>query len=118
MIKRLTGWLILAPLSLVLIVFALANRQMVEVRFDPFSSTSPLVAPVEVPMFVVIYVVLLFGVILGGVATWFTQGRQRREKRQWRREAKKLEQEQKAQGSPQAGNAGSASGGTQLFDAS
>ena len=114
MIKRLTGWLILAPLSLLLIVFALANRQLVELRFVPFSTTSPLVAPLEVPMFVVIYVILLLGVILGGVATWFTQGRQRREKRQWRREAKKLEQEQRHQDAKSQSDSARA----QLFDAS
>ncbi len=113
MIKRITGWLVLVPLCVVLVVFTLANRQMVEVRFDPISPLNPLISPVEVPMFIVIYAMLLLGVVLGGVATWFTQGRQRREKRKWRRQAKKLEQEQR-----QDSETGSGSTKPRLFDAS
>ena len=113
MMKRITGWLVLVPLCVVLVVFTLANRQMVEVRFDPISPLNPLISPVEVPMFVVIYAMLLVGVVLGGVATWFTQGRQRREKRKWRRQAKKLEQEQR-----QDSETGSGSTRARLFDAS
>ncbi len=112
--KRITGWLVLVPLCVVLVVFTLANRQMVEVRFDPMSSASSLVSPVEVPMFVVIYAMLLVGVVLGGVATWFTQGRQRREKRKWRRQARKLEQDQLRQ----QNEAGSGPDRPQLFDVS
>lgn len=91
MTKKLVGWLVLLPLCVVLALFALANRHAVEVRFDPFSDTTPLVGPVQIPMFVVIYALLIAGVILGGIASWFAQGKQRREKRQWRKKARELE---------------------------
>ena len=42
------------------------------------------------PLFFVIYAVLLIGVLLGGVATWFAQGHHRIEKRQFRRESERL----------------------------
>lgn len=95
MTKKLVGWFVLLPLCVVLALFALANRHWVEVRFDPLSATNPLIAPVNVPMFVVIYAMLIAGVVLGGMASWFAQGKQRREKRQWRKKARELEQADK-----------------------
>lgn len=96
MVKRLVGWLFLLPLSLVLVVFALANRQMVEINFDPLNTANPLVAPIIVPQFVVIYTMLLLGVVLGGLAVWITQGRNRADRRKWRNEARRLEAEKQA----------------------
>ena len=94
MVKRILGWVVLVPLCLVLIVFALANRQLTVVNFNPFVPSAALTAPgVGMPLFLVIFGVLLVGVVLGGVATWFAQGWVRREKRQWQREADRLGRE-------------------------
>lgn len=91
MTKKLVGWFVLLPLCVVLALFALANRHSVEVRLDPFSTTNPLIGPLEIPLFLVIYALLIAGVVLGGIASWFAQGKQRKEKRQWRRKARELE---------------------------
>ncbi|VAW20537.1 hypothetical protein MNBD_ALPHA12-712 [hydrothermal vent metagenome] len=93
MFKRLVSWFILVPLSLLLVVFALANRQLVVVNFDPLPLQTPLLAAVEVPLFVVIYGVLIAGIFLGGFAAWFAQSTQRRQKRLWRRQARNLEKQ-------------------------
>ncbi len=94
MIRRIVGWVVLVPLCLVLIVFALANRQLVVVNFNPFVPSEALSTPgVGVPLFLVLFTVLLFGVILGGVATWFAQGQHRRDERSWKREAERLNRE-------------------------
>ena len=91
MANRIVGWVILVPLCLGLIVFALANRHFVAVNFNPFTSVDTSAAPgYGVPMFVVLYVVLLVGVLLGGIATWFAQGHHRRREKHWRREAHML----------------------------
>jgi uncharacterized integral membrane protein len=88
MINRIVGWVVLVPLCLGLIVFALANRHFVAVNFNPFAPVDGAVAPgYGVPMFVVLYVVLLVGVLLGGIATWFAQASHRRREKHWRREA-------------------------------
>ncbi|MCB9992682.1 MAG: LapA family protein [Hyphomicrobiaceae bacterium] len=102
--RRLIGWFLLLPLSLVLIVFALANRQTITLNFDPTSETSPLIPPVHVPLFLLIYVLLIAGILLGGVATWFTQGKQRREKRHWRKHAARLEKEAAANSNQPSGS--------------
>jgi uncharacterized integral membrane protein len=90
MIKRIVGWIVLVPLCAVLVIFALANRHAVPVRFDPISADSPFLPGAEVPLFVVIYCMLLAGIVLGGFAMWFAQGRNRRERRQFKREAERL----------------------------
>jgi uncharacterized integral membrane protein len=92
MIRRIVGWVILVPLCLVLIVFALANTQPVQLYFNPFASHEPS-AGSGVPMFLVLFTVLLFGVVLGGVATWFAQAPHRRDERAYRREAERLNRE-------------------------
>lgn len=102
MTKKLVGWFVLLPLCVVLAIFALANRHSVEVRFDPFPGANPLISPVEIPMFVMIYAVLIAGVVLGGIASWFSQGKQRREKRQWRKKARDLEAVRTRSSSPPA----------------
>ncbi|WP_395822272.1 lipopolysaccharide assembly protein LapA domain-containing protein, partial [Devosia sp.] len=50
-------------------------------------------ARVGVPMFLVIFLILLVGVVLGGVATWFAQSQHRRDERHWRRETERLHRE-------------------------
>jgi uncharacterized integral membrane protein len=94
MIKRIVGWFVLVPLCAVLIIFALANRQLVVVNFNPFVSPQELAEPgFGVPLFLVIFAVLLAGVLLGGVATWFTQRPHRRDERTYRRENERLYRE-------------------------
>jgi uncharacterized integral membrane protein len=94
MVNKIVGWVILVPLCLGLIVIALANRHFVGVNFNPFTTIDAAPAPgYGVPMFVVLYVVLLVGVLLGGIATWFAQGHHRRREKHWRREAHMLNTE-------------------------
>jgi uncharacterized integral membrane protein len=101
MAKRLIGWFVLVPLCAVLVVFALANRQLVTVNFDPISTVNPLVPSLDVPLFAVIYVMLVLGMLLGGIAVWTTQGHHRRDKRAFRRENQRLSAElEKARKSP------------------
>jgi hypothetical protein len=50
--KFLTG-LVLLPLGVIFVVFAVANRHFVTVSFDPFNSRDPSVA-FTLPLFVVI----------------------------------------------------------------
>ncbi|MEA2868297.1 MAG: hypothetical protein QOE39_3012 [Bradyrhizobium sp.] len=82
--KFLTA-LVLIPLGLIFVVFAVANRHFVTVSFDPFNSSDPSVA-VRLPLFVVIILVAIAGVLVGGCATWLRQ-------RHWRRAARQHEAE-------------------------
>ena len=79
--------LVVIPLGIIFIIFAVANRHLVTVSFDPFNSTTPTVA-VTLPLFVVIIAVAILGVAAGGMATWFRQRRWRRAARQHEADAR------------------------------
>jgi uncharacterized integral membrane protein len=89
--KFLTA-LVVIPLGIVFIVFAVANRHLVTVSFDPFNSANPSVA-VSMPLFVVIIVVAILGVAAGGMATWFRQRHWRRAARQHEADARRARSE-------------------------
>ena len=80
---------VIIPLGIFFIIFAVANRHLVTVSFDPFNSSTPTVA-VTLPRFVVIIAVAMLGVLAGGMATWFRQGRWRRAARQSEAEARQM----------------------------
>ena len=84
--------LVVIPLGLIFIVFAVANRHWVTLSFDPFNSVNPSVA-VSMPLFAVIIVVAILGVAAGGSATWFRQRRWRRAARQHEADARRARAE-------------------------
>jgi len=87
-LRKIVTTLIIAPLAVVIIAFAVANRQTVTLSFDPFSATSPAYAA-TLPLFIVIFAVLILGVLIGGIAAWIRQSK-------WRRVARKLDADVRA----------------------
>lgn len=77
MARKLVIWLVLVPLAIIILMFALANRQLVTISFDPFNVATP-AAAVTLPLFVLVFVLVLLGVVIGGVAAWLRQSRYRR----------------------------------------
>ena len=88
MFRKIVTALIVVPLAVIIIAFAVANRQMVTVSFDPTSSTNPAYAA-TVPLFVLIFIVIIVGVVIGGIAAWLRQS-------PWRRTARKLDADVRA----------------------
>jgi uncharacterized membrane protein YciS (DUF1049 family) len=80
---------VLAVLAIVLVGFAFANRHDVIVSFDPFASIDNAALSIDAPLFAVVVVTAMLGVVAGAIATWLSQGRYRRASRQSRREADK-----------------------------
>ncbi|MFZ3224205.1 MAG: DUF1049 domain-containing protein, partial [Xanthobacteraceae bacterium] len=60
-------------LGVILIAFAVANRQAVTVSFDPFNTANP-AASVALPLFALVIVLLIAGVVIGGSASWLRHG--------------------------------------------
>jgi uncharacterized integral membrane protein len=84
--------MLLIPLGLIFVVFAVANRHSVTVSFDPFNSADPSIA-VTLPLFVVLIVVAVAGVVAGGAATWIRQRHSRRAARRYEAEARSARSE-------------------------
>jgi uncharacterized integral membrane protein len=83
MIRKTIAFLILAPLALAIIALAIANRQTVTISFDPFNAVSPAYVA-QAPLFLLVFMLVIAGVLIGGIAAWLRQSR-------WRRRARRLE---------------------------
>jgi uncharacterized integral membrane protein len=77
MIRKTVSFLVLVPLGLVIVALAVANREVITVSFDPFNSAAPAFV-LHVPLFVLVLVLVITGVIVGGIAAWLKQGKYRR----------------------------------------
>lgn len=84
--------LVLLPIAILIVLLAVANRQMVTLSLDPFSQAAPEFA-IGLPLFAVIFGAVMVGVVIGGIAAWLAEGKHRRERRRYRREANTLRSE-------------------------
>ncbi|ODA67786.1 hypothetical protein A7A08_00950 [Methyloligella halotolerans] len=75
--------LIVLPLAIILIALAVANRAPVDLVLDPFAGRFV----VQIPLFLLIFGSLGLGLLIGGFATWISQGKWRKTARSRRREA-------------------------------
>jgi uncharacterized integral membrane protein len=92
MIRKVVTALILVPLAIVLITLAVANRQIVTVSFDPFDQARPAFA-LALPLFALVLLLVIAGVIVGGIAAWLRQGKWRRAARLADAQARELRAE-------------------------
>jgi uncharacterized integral membrane protein len=97
-IRKLISVLVLGSLGLLLVSFAVANRQTVSVSFDPFDQANPALL-VALPLYQLIFILLIGGVVTGGCAAWLSQSK-------WRRRARRAEAEAAALGSQASRRAG------------
>jgi uncharacterized integral membrane protein len=95
-LKRFIKGLFLFAIGVVVIAYAVANRQPVQVIVDPFIDRE-LAASFEAPLFLLLFGALFVGLIVGAASAWLAQRhwrkRARAEQRQaarWQREAENL----------------------------
>jgi uncharacterized integral membrane protein len=81
--RKLVSLLILVPLGILIVTFAVANREIVTVAFDPFDTVNPAFA-FKMPLFALIFVLVGVGIVIGGVAAWLKQHK-------WRARARRAE---------------------------
>jgi len=94
--KFLTA-VVLIPLAIVILMFAVANRQIVTVAFDPFNSVNPALA-LKIPLFALVFILVGIGVLVGGMAAWLKQHKWRIRARRAEAEARDLRARLDAQG--------------------
>ena len=85
MIRKAAAVVILVPLAIVIVLMAIGNRQAVTLSLDPLLSDPPSYS-LRQPLFLIILVALIAGVIIGGCAAWLRQRRWRRDARRSRAE--------------------------------
>jgi len=90
--SRFLNWFLIFCAVVFGVVFATANRTLVYVSLDPFHGGESALS-IGAPLFLVILASMLSGIVLGGVAVWFSDGRVRRLARKRKRENKQLQRE-------------------------
>ncbi len=87
--------LLLVPVAIVAVLLAVANRQVVTLSLDPFSPEPAFSFPL--PLYALVFGAVALGIVIGGIGSWFGQGknrvrarRNRREADRWAREADRL----------------------------
>lgn len=103
MFKRIFTVLISFPIAILLVTIAVINRHDVRMVLDPFKPKTPSLA-IDLPFYFYLFGALLIGVLIGGAAMWFGQGRWRKmarvraqEVRRWQGEANRLAREREAE---------------------
>jgi uncharacterized integral membrane protein len=90
--RKIVTALILVPTAVVLVTFAVANRQAVVVSLDPFDQAHPAFT-LALPLFALLLAVLIAGVVIGGIAAWVRQSKWRRAARLAQGDARALNAE-------------------------
>ncbi|MDQ0511095.1 lipopolysaccharide assembly protein LapA domain-containing protein [Ancylobacter amanitiformis] len=85
LLRRIVTILIVLPISLGLVMLAVANRQKIGLVVDPFGGAWS----IEAPLYLVVFAALIVGVVIGGASVWLGQGRYRRAARRNEREARR-----------------------------
>lgn len=83
MIRKVLAFVVLVPLAVVIVALAVANRGPVAISLDPLNQANPAYVA-HVPLYLLVFLLVIVGVLIGGVAAWLKQSH-------WRRRARRLE---------------------------
>ncbi|WP_420547746.1 LapA family protein [Curvivirga sp.] len=84
---RIINWILLFPLVLIAISFAVSNRGATELTLWPFPFS------VEMPLVLFGFIMMLIGFLAGGFASWMAGQNKRKEARDTRKKANALDKE-------------------------
>jgi hypothetical protein len=91
-VKRILTWAIAVPAAILLVGFAVANRNWVDISFDPFDRDNPAIY-LRLPLWGVLTLGIFIGILAGWINAWLGQRRWRRHARALRRENDRLQAE-------------------------
>jgi uncharacterized integral membrane protein len=98
-LRRILWFPIALVAAVLLVTLAVANRDPVRMVLDPFRPDAPVIS-MTLPFYAYLLGALTLGVVLGGLATWMSQGRWRKTARvksqdamRWQAEADRLARE-------------------------
>jgi uncharacterized integral membrane protein len=87
--RKIVTAAVLVPLAIIIVMFAVANREIITVSFDPFDAVQPAFA-MKMPLFILIFVLVGLGVLVGGIAAWLKQHKWRARARRAEADAREL----------------------------
>ncbi|MEF3366184.1 DUF1049 domain-containing protein [Methylocystis sp. 9N] len=87
--KSILRIIVFVPLALVILFFAMANRESVRIWLDPFAPNDDSGPHFDAPIFLVVLASAAVGVLAGGVSSWIGHLPVRRAAKVARAEARK-----------------------------
>lgn len=90
--RRFFRWLVGAPIAIIVIAFAVANRRWVTLSLDPFSQDAPFAA-IDMPLWLLLFVGGFVGILVGWFGSWLAQGKWRKAARDSKAEVALLQKE-------------------------
>ena len=90
--RRFFRWLVGAPIAIIVIAFAVANRRWVTLSLDPFSQDAPFAA-IDMPLWLLLFVGGFIGILVGWFGSWLAQGNWRKAARDSKAEVALLQRE-------------------------
>ena len=84
-------WIIIVPLIVCAVLFALAHRQTITFTYSPFAP------PIDIPLYVLALGLFALGFVFGSITTWVAFGALRAEKRALKKSIKQMEKDLSAQ---------------------
>jgi TRAP-type C4-dicarboxylate transport system permease small subunit len=91
-LRRVLRWLIGLPVLIIVLGFAVANRQWTQLSLDPFNQSAPTVA-INLPLWLMTFIGIFIGILIGWFFCWRAQGKWRRLARERAREIARLQSE-------------------------
>jgi uncharacterized integral membrane protein len=89
---RILRWIVGVPIAILVIGFAVANRQWTRLSLDPFSSDSPVLS-LTMPIWLLFVFGVFIGLMVGWITCWLGQGKHRKLARERGREIVALKSE-------------------------
>jgi uncharacterized integral membrane protein len=91
-LRRILRWIVGLPIAIVVIAFAIANRQWTRLSLDPFSSESPVLS-INMPLWALFIFGVFIGILVGWTGCWAAQSKWRKLARERRSEITRLQSE-------------------------
>jgi uncharacterized integral membrane protein len=89
-LRRILRWVVGLPVVILVVGFAVANRKWVTLSFNPFTQDVP---SIDLPLWILFFLGIFVGAIVGWSGSWMAQGKHRKAAREARSEVSKLQVE-------------------------
>jgi uncharacterized integral membrane protein len=90
--RRFLTLFVFLPIAVVVVVLSVANRASVTFSLNPVTGAASGWSATG-PLYAFLFIAVIVGIVVGGVATWLRQGRWRRAARVERANAERLRQD-------------------------
>lgn len=71
--RKVLRWVVIIPVGALLVLFLIANRKLVALSLDPFSTETPAIATPALPLWIWLVLALLAGFFIGAAGMWMSE---------------------------------------------